>query len=88
MRSHDTVALAAFLPYMKLLLSGLYQLPLTQVPTYRGVKLALCEVSGSDFVMMMICCFETLLGYILGCQQHTISSPESIGLKLWFEHAM
>ena len=29
---------------MKLLLSGLYQLPLVQVPTYRGVKLELFEV--------------------------------------------
>ena len=45
LRTHDTVALDAFLPYMKLLLSGLYQLPLTQVPTYRGVKLDLHEVS-------------------------------------------
>ena len=44
LRTHDTVALDAFLPYMKLLLSGLYQLPLTQVPTYRGVKLELYEV--------------------------------------------
>ena len=30
---------------MKLLLSALYQLPLVQVPTYRGVKLELFEVS-------------------------------------------
>ena len=29
---------------MKLLLSALYQLPLVQVPTYRGVKLELFEV--------------------------------------------
>ena len=29
---------------MKLLLSGLYQLPLTQLQTYRGVKLELFEV--------------------------------------------
>ena len=36
--------LAPFLPYMKLLLSALYQLPLTQVRTYRGVKLELFKV--------------------------------------------
>ena len=47
LRTHDTVALDAFLPYMKLLLSGLYQLPLCQVPTYRGVKRELYEVSKS-----------------------------------------
>ena len=37
-------SLEPFLPYMKLLLSALYQLPLTHVPTYRGVKLDLAEV--------------------------------------------
>ena len=47
LRTHNTVALDAFLPYMKLLLSGLYQLPLTQVTTYRGVKLELYEVRES-----------------------------------------
>ena len=45
LRNHDKRALEPFLPYMKLLLSGLYQLPLTQVRTYRGVKLQLYEVS-------------------------------------------
>ena len=44
LRTHNTAALDPFLPYMKLLLSGLYHLPLTQVPTYRGVKLELYEV--------------------------------------------
>ena len=44
LRNHDIAALEPFLPYMKLLLSGLYQLPLTRVPTYRGVKLELYEV--------------------------------------------
>ena len=58
LRTHDTVALDAFLPYMKLLLSGLYQLPLTQVPTYRGVKLELYQVSGSDFIRLITCCFN------------------------------
>ena len=44
LRNHDTRGLAPFLPYMKLLLSALYQLPLTQLQTYRGVKLELFEV--------------------------------------------
>ena len=37
-------SLEPFLPFMKLLLSALYQLPLTHVHTYRGVKLDLFEV--------------------------------------------
>ena len=44
LRNHDKRALEPFLPYMKLLLSGLYQLPLKRVRTYRGVKLELYEV--------------------------------------------
>ena len=43
LRNHDTRALEPFLPYMKLLLSALYQLPLKHVRTYRGVKLELYE---------------------------------------------
>merc|ERR1712032_1411947 len=43
LRNHDARGLEPFLPYMKLLLSGLYQLPLTHVRTYRGVKLELYE---------------------------------------------
>ena len=39
-------SLEPFLPYMKLLLSGLYQMPLIRVPTYRGVELEIFEVSG------------------------------------------
>ena len=45
LRNHDKRSLEPFLPYMKLLLSALYQLPLVQVPTYRGVKLELFEAS-------------------------------------------
>ena len=45
LRNHDKHELQPFLPYMKLLLSGLYQLPLVRVPTYRGVKLEIFEVS-------------------------------------------
>ena len=45
LRTHDVSALEPFLPFMKLLLSGLYRLPLTRVRTYRGVKLELYEVS-------------------------------------------
>ena len=45
LRNHDIAALEPFLPYMKLLLSGLYQLPLTHTRTYRGVKLELFKVS-------------------------------------------
>ena len=45
LRNHDKLALEPFLPYMKLLLSALYQMPLTHVPTYRGVKLELYEVN-------------------------------------------
>ena len=44
LRNHDVRGLEPFLPYMKLLLSGLYQLPLTLVQTYRGVKLELFQV--------------------------------------------
>merc|ERR1719247_3811515 len=43
LRKHDMRSLAPFLPFMKLLLSALYQLPLTHVRTYRGVKLDLFE---------------------------------------------
>ena len=44
LRNHDLNALEPFLPFMKLLLSGLYRLPLKHVPTYRGVKLGLYKV--------------------------------------------
>ena len=44
LRNHDTRHLEPFLPYMKLLLSGLYQLPLKNFRTYRGVRLELFEV--------------------------------------------
>ena len=50
LRNHDTAALEPFLPYMKLLLSALYQLPLTHVRTYRGVKLEICGVRFCVFV--------------------------------------
>merc|ERR1712037_793932 len=43
LRKHDMRSLEPFLPFMKLLLSALYQLPLTHVRTYRGVKLSLFE---------------------------------------------
>merc|ERR1719247_3515648 len=43
LRKHDMRSLEPFLPFMKLLLSALYQLPLTHVRTYRGVKLDLFE---------------------------------------------
>jgi len=43
LREHDMRALDPFLPYMKLLLSGLYRLPLVHVQTWRGVKLELHE---------------------------------------------
>ena len=48
LRNHDMRSLEPFLPYMKLLLSALYQLPLTHARTYRGVKLDLFEVRGID----------------------------------------
>ena len=44
LRNQDKRGLQPFLPYMKLLLSGLYQLPLVHVRTYRGVKLELYKV--------------------------------------------
>ena len=50
LRTRDERILGPFLPYMKLLLSALYHLPLTQVPTYRGVKLELYEVRVSYHV--------------------------------------
>ena len=51
LRNHDMRSLEPFLPYMKLLLSGLYLLPLAHVRTYRGVKKEIFEVitnPGSD----------------------------------------
>ena len=47
LRNHDLTRLEPFLPFMKLLLSGLYRLPLTHARTYRGVKLELYEVIGN-----------------------------------------
>lgn len=44
LRDHDMRALEPFLPYMKLLLSGLYHLPLVHLQTWRGVKLELYKV--------------------------------------------
>ena len=44
LRAHDLVELGPYLPFMKLLLSALYKLPLTQAKVYRGVKLDLHEV--------------------------------------------
>ena len=38
-------SLEPFMPFMKLLLSARYQLPLTHVRTWRGVKLDLFEVT-------------------------------------------
>merc|ERR1719247_3367420 len=43
LRKHDMRSLEPFMPFMKLLLSALYQLPLTHVRTWRGVKLDLFE---------------------------------------------
>ena len=51
LRNHGKRSLEPFLPYMKLLLSALYQLPLVQVPTYRGVKLELFEVKGTLLIL-------------------------------------
>ena len=53
LRNHGKRSLEPFLPYMKLLLSGLYQLPLVQVPTYRGVKLELFEVSDNAALVIL-----------------------------------
>ena len=47
--NHDKQTLEVFLPYLKLLLAGLYKLPLVQVPTYVGVKLELFQVSDLEF---------------------------------------
>ena len=44
LRAHDLVELGPYLPFMKLLLSALYKLPLVQAKVYRGVKLDLHEV--------------------------------------------
>ena len=44
LRSRDERMLEPWLPYMKLLLTALYQLPLVHMPTYRGVKLELHKV--------------------------------------------
>jgi len=43
LRNFDKLNLEPFLPFMKLLLSALYKLPLTHVRTYRGVKCELYE---------------------------------------------
>ena len=52
LRNHDKLALEPFLPYIKLLLSALYCLPLTRVRTYRGVRLELFEVIGGMWRVM------------------------------------
>lgn len=44
LRAHDLVELGPYLPFMKLLLSALYKLPLTQAKVYRGVRLNLSQV--------------------------------------------
>ena len=50
LRNRDKRALEPFLPYVKLLLSALYQLPLVHVRTYRGVKLELFEVKDKRYL--------------------------------------
>ena len=45
LRTHDLDALAPFLPFVKLLLTALYKLPLARAKVYRGVKLDLHEVN-------------------------------------------
>ena len=52
LRTRDKHILEPFLPYMKLLLSALYKLPLVQVRTYRGLKLELFEVSDNTVCPM------------------------------------
>ena len=44
LRERDRVLLKPFFPYLKLLLSGLYKLPLINDPLYRGVKQNLSEL--------------------------------------------
>jgi len=44
LRDRDRALLKPFFPYLKLLLSGLYKLPLINVPLYRGVKRDLSEL--------------------------------------------
>ena len=44
LRTHDEGAINAFLPYLRLLLTALYKLPLVEVQVYRGVK---CDLSES-----------------------------------------
>ena len=64
LRNHDMRSLEPFLPFMKLLLSGLYQLPLTHERTYRAVKLELFEASQSLCVCvslsLCVCVFLSL----------------------------
>ena len=44
LRAHDLVELEPYLPFMKLLLTALYKLPLIKARVYRGVKLDLSNV--------------------------------------------
>ena len=44
LRGRNRAELKPFFPYLKLLLSGLYKLPLINVPLYRGVKQDLSEM--------------------------------------------
>ena len=46
LRAHDYEELQPYLPYMKLLLTALYKLPLVEAQVYRGVKADLANVSG------------------------------------------
>ena len=56
----DKFNLEPFLPFMKLLLSGLYKLSLKQVRTYRGVKRQLYELSRL-WLTIFKCHLSTLL---------------------------
>ena len=45
LRQHDYAALQPYLPFMNLLLTALYKLPLVEAEVYRGVKADLAKVS-------------------------------------------
>ena len=45
LRLHNYDELQPYLPFMKLLLTALYKLPLTETDVYRGVKADLADVS-------------------------------------------
>ena len=69
LREHDYVELVPYLPFMKLLLTALYKLPLIKARVYRGIKLDLSKVHITKSLMHISECLKLVL--------------ENVKLMLW-----